>query len=143
MTREALGDALALVNALLNGTSAALLLAGRVAIARRRIPVHRRFMKTAFATSSLFLASYLTRVALTGTHVDPHVGVVHVIYLLVLFSHMLLAITVVPLVLRTLWLAYKKRFDKHRRIARFTFPIWLYVSVTGVLVYVMLYVVPA
>jgi putative membrane protein len=143
VTREAFGDALALVNALLNGTSAALLLAGRFAIARRRVPVHRKLMKTAFATSALFLASYLTRVALTGTHVDPHHGLLHVTYLVVLFSHMALAIAVVPLVFRTLWLAYKKRFDKHRGIARVTFPIWLYVSVTGVLVYVMLYVVPA
>jgi putative membrane protein len=99
-------------------------------------------MLSALAASTLFLASYLTRVALTGTHVDPHRGLVHVTYLAVLFSHMLLAIAVVPMVLRTLWLALKERCGSHQRLARWTFPIWLYVSVTGVVVYVMLYVVP-
>jgi uncharacterized membrane protein YozB (DUF420 family) len=142
MTRADLGDTLALVNALLNGTSAVCILAGRVAIALRKRRVHRGLMLGAFAASCVFLASYLTRVALTGTHVDPHRGWVHYTYLAVLFSHMTLAVAVVPLVMRTLWLAHKARFDRHRRIARVTFPVWLYVSVTGVVVYVMLYVVP-
>ncbi len=142
MTREALGDALAAVNAMLNGTAAVLLLAGRVAIARRRTAAHRAMMITALIVSSVFLASYLTRVALTGTHVDPHHGLVHVAYIAVLVSHMLLAMVVVPLVLVTLTLALRKRFEKHRAVAKWTFPIWLYVSVTGVVVYVMLYHVP-
>ena len=142
MTREAIGETLALVNAILNGTSALLILSGRVAIAMRRPGTHRALMIAAFVTSSIFLTSYLTRVALTGTHVDPHKGWVHVAYLTVLVTHMILAVAVVPLVLRTLWLAYRRRFESHRKLARFTFPVWLYVSVTGVVVYVMLYVVP-
>lgn len=142
MTHEALGDALALTNAVLNGTSALFILSGRVAIARRRPDVHRKLMIAAFLTSSVFLVSYLTRVALTGTHADPHHGLVHWLYYSILFTHMILATAVVPLVLRTLWLARQKRFVQHRKIARFTFPVWLYVSVTGVVVYVMLYHVP-
>ena len=142
MTRESLGETLALVNAILNGTSALLILSGRIAIAKRRTRTHRALMIAAFVTSSVFLTSYLTRVALTGTHIDPHSGWVHAVYLTVLVTHMILAVAVVPLVLRTLWLAYKRRFEAHRKIARVTFPVWLYVSVTGVVVYVMLYVVP-
>ena len=142
MTREEIGAALALTNAILNGTSATLILAGRVAIAKKKPTVHRALMISAFVTSAVFLTSYLTRVALTRTHADPHTGWIHWTYIVVLVTHMILAMAVVPLVLRTLWLAYKKRFDAHRKIARVTFPVWLYVSVTGVVVYVMLYVVP-
>jgi putative membrane protein len=139
----AIGDLLALVNATLNGTAAVLLLAGRVAIGRRRTGMHRVLMVSAFAVSAVFLVSYLTRVALTGTHVDPHRGWVHWTYLAILGTHMTLAMAVVPLVLLALYQAYRKRFAKHRRIARWTFPIWLYVSVTGVVVYAMLYHLPA
>jgi putative membrane protein len=142
MTHEALGDHLALANAVLNGTSALLIVSGRIAIAQGRRRVHRAFMVAAFVTSSIFLLSYLSRVALTGTHVDPHHGILHAAYLAILGSHMLLAMAVVPLVLSTLWLAGKKSFAKHKRVARLTFPIWLYVSVTGVVVYVVLYHVP-
>jgi putative membrane protein len=136
------GDTLAMVNAILNGTSAVLLLSGRVAVAKKKVVTHRALMIAAFVTSTVFLISYLARVALTGAHNDPHTGFVHVLYLVVLFSHMILAMAVVPLVLRTLWLAYKKRFESHRKIAKVTFPVWLYVSVTGVAVYVMLYHLP-
>jgi putative membrane protein len=139
MNSAALGDTLALVNACLNGTCAVLLVSGRVAIGRGKRDVHRRLMVTAFVVSAVFLVSYLTRVALTGTHRDPHEGLRHVVYLLVLGSHMILAMVVVPMVLVTLWLAYKARFARHRKLARITFPVWLYVSVTGVLVYLMLY----
>jgi putative membrane protein len=138
----ALGDTLAFCNATLNGTAAVLLLGGRVAVAMRKTRLHRAFMLGAFGVSTAFLVSYLTRVALTGTHADPHKGWLHVTYLAILVSHMLLAVLVVPLVLRTLYLAYKKRFALHRSLARWTFPIWLYVSVTGVVVYVVLYRVP-
>lgn len=99
-------------------------------------------MLSAFATSTIFLGSYLTRVALTGTHKDPHSGLFHIAYLVVLISHMTLAMAVVPLVLRTIFLALKARVDEHRKIAKITYPVWLYVSVTGVVVYVMLYCVP-
>ena len=86
---------------------------------------------------------YLPRVGLTGTHADPHHGWVHAAYLTVLGTHMTLAIAVVPMVLTTLVYAHKGRFDRHRALARWTFPVWLYVSVTGVVVYLMLYRVPA
>ncbi len=143
MTRPELGDTLALVNAVLNATCAVLLVCGRVAIARKRRDTHRALMVSAFVTSSVFLTSYLTRVALTGTHADPHHGWLHITYLAVLVTHMILAMTVVPMVLTVLFYALRKRFEKHRALARWTFPIWLYVSVTGVVVYVMLYRVPA
>jgi putative membrane protein len=139
----AVGDTLALVNATLNGTAAVLLVAGRVAIGRRRARTHRAFMLSAFVVSAVFLVSYVTRVALTGTHVDPHRGWVHWTYLAILGTHMTLAMVVVPLVLAALYQAYRGRFAKHRGIARWTFPIWLYVSVTGVVVYTMLYHLPA
>ena len=143
MDTAAIGDTLALVNATLNGTAAVLLLSGRVAIARGKRMTHRRLMVGAFVVSSVFLASYLTRVALTGTHADPHHGWVHWTYLAILGTHMTLAMAVVPLVMVALYNALKSRFAKHRAVARWTFPIWLYVSVTGVVVYVMLYHVPA
>jgi putative membrane protein len=143
VTRGELGDGLAMVNALLNGTCAVLLVLGRVAIARKRRATHRALMVSAFVTSTEFLTSSLTRVALTGTHADPHKGWLHVAYLTILLTHMTLAIAVVPMVLTVLAFALRERFDRHRRLARWTFPIWLYVSVTGVVVYVMLYRVPA
>jgi putative membrane protein len=143
MNTHQLGDTLALCNACLNATSALLILGGRVAIARKNRDAHRRFMVGAFVTSAVFLASYLTRVALTGTHTDPHTGLFHAAYLAVLGTHMILAIAVVPLVLMAFYRAYKGDFVAHKRVVKVTFPVWLYVSVTGVLVYVMLYVVPA
>ncbi len=142
MTRIELGETLAMVNALLNGTCAVLLVCGRIAIARKRPTIHRSLMLTAFVTSCLFLTSYLTRVYLSGTHKDPHTGWFHDAYFAVLGTHMILAIAVVPMVLTALYLAYKKRFERHRALAKWTFPVWLYVSVTGVAVYVMLYQVP-
>ena len=97
-------------------------------------------MLAAFGSSTLFLACYLVRVALTGTHRYPGSGASKAIYLAVLASHMLLAVAVVPLALRTLQLSLiKKSFEAHRRLARYTLPIWLYVSITGVVVYLMLY----
>jgi putative membrane protein len=142
VSREAIGELLALVNACLNGTCAILLVSGRVAIARGLRDVHRRIMVTAFVVSAVFLCSYLTRVGLTGTHRDPHEGLRHAAYLAILGTHMLLAVLVVPMVLASLWLAYKSRFARHRKLARVTFPVWLYVSVTGVVVYLMLYAIP-
>jgi putative membrane protein len=139
VTRGELGDTLALVNACLNATSAVLLVTARMAIRRGARARHRALMLTALGTSALFLCSYLTRVALTGTHADPHTGIVHVLYLTVLGSHMLLAMAVPPLALVVLWRALKERFARHKQLARITYPIWLYVSVTGVVVYVMLY----
>ncbi len=139
MTSEQIGNALAPINALLNSTSTVLLLVGYVAVKRRKIPVHRASMIGAFVASCVFLVGYLSRFALTGSHRFPDVGWVRTVYLAILISHMLLAIVTVPLVLRTLFLASRKRFEEHRKIARITYPIWLYVSFTGVVVYVMLY----
>ena len=96
-------------------------------------------MQGAFITSAIFLVCYLTRFYLTGAHRFPGTGWLKIVYLTILFSHMVLAVVTVPLVLRTLYLARRARFREHRRIARFTFPVWMYVSVTGVVVYVMLY----
>lgn len=133
------GETLAAVNAALNATSAVLLVLGFRAIRAGDRDRHRALMLGAVGTSVLFLASYLTRVALTGTHRFPGEGALRAAYLVVLGSHTVLAALAAPLVLRTLFLALRARFPSHRRIARVTLPVWLYVSVTGVLVYVMLY----
>jgi putative membrane protein len=139
VSHQALGDTLAALNAGLNSTSAVLLLFGWRAIKARAVALHRRCMVSALGVSALFLVSYLARVALTGTHRYPGHGALKTLYLALLFSHMSLAIVTPPLALRALWLALKKRFVEHRRLVRFTFPIWMYVSVTGVVVYWMLY----
>jgi len=127
------------VNAALNATSAVLLLIAYRRIRRLEIESHRRWMLAAAAVSALFLISYLTYHAQVGSVRFTGQGPVRAVYFTILISHTLLAIANVPLVLRTLYLGLKRRDDRHRRIARWTFPIWLYVSVTGVVVYVMLY----
>jgi uncharacterized membrane protein YozB (DUF420 family) len=132
-------DALPSINATLNGTSAVLLFVGYRAIRYKRIPLHRFAMQGAFVTSTIFLVCYLTRFYLTGAHHFPGGGWLKILYLAILFSHMVLAVATVPLVLRTLFLARASRFVEHRKIAKITFPVWMYVSVTGVIVYVMLY----
>jgi putative membrane protein len=139
MIGEQIGNLLAPVNAVLNASSFVLLVAGYVQIKKKRRKAHETCMKLAFLTSAVFLASYLTRYALTGTHHIAAGGWVKAGYLILLFSHMVLAAATVPLVFRTLFLARAARFAEHRRIARVTFPIWVYVSLTGVLVYAILY----
>jgi putative membrane protein len=139
MDAGALGNALAPVNATLNLTATLCLLAGFVFIRRRDIRRHRAAMLGAVGASALFLVFYVTRFALTGTHTFAGEGVARTVYLSVLFSHMVLAVVVLPLVLRLLFLAGRRRFKDHARLARWTFPIWLYVSVTGIAVYVLLY----
>jgi putative membrane protein len=134
-----LAEVLPPVNATLNFTSAALLLSGWTAIKRKRVAVHRFSMQAAFVTSTIFLVCYLTRFYLTGAHRFPGTGALKAVYFCILFSHMILAVATVPLVLRTLYLARRARWAEHRKIARVTFPVWMYVSVTGVVVYVMLY----
>jgi putative membrane protein len=129
----------AALNAALNGLSAVLIGVGWWAIRRQNRALHWKMMASATAVSTVFLVSYLARVYLSGTHRYPGAGAWKAIYLTVLFSHMLLAVATPPLVLRTLYLAGKRRFAEHRRIVRFTLPVWMYVSVTGVLVYVLLY----
>ncbi len=139
MDRSQWGNVLATMDALLNATSAAALFTGFVLIHHKRVHLHRRAMLTAVTASGLFLLSYLTRVALTGTHRFAGAGIAKVVYLSILFSHMTLAALVVPLVLRLLYLVAKKRFHDHARLARWTFPVWAYVSVTGLVVYLLLY----
>lgn len=134
-----LADALPSVNAALNATSAALVVLGFRAIRRGDRRRHRALMLAAVTSSVLFLVGYVTRIALTGTHRFPGTGALRATYIAVLTSHTLLAALAAPLVLRTLFLALRDRFPAHRRIARATLPVWLYVSITGVLVYVMLY----
>lgn len=127
------------LNALLNATSAVLLALGWRAIKRRQVGRHWRLMVSAFVASTVFLISYLLRFYLSGTHRYPGDGWDKVVYLAILFSHMVLAAAVVPLALRSLYLGARKRYDRHRRLARWTLPIWMYVSVTGVIIYLMLY----
>lgn len=127
------------LNAMLNGTSAVFLTVGYWAIRNRKRGFHRACMVTAFSTSSLFLISYLARYATTGAHRYPGTGADKIFYLIILFSHMVLAAALVPLVLLALRHALVGAFAKHRRIARWAWPIWMYVSVTGVIVYMMLY----
>jgi len=127
------------INASLNFICFVYLVLGRMAIARGDRALHRRRMLTAFAVSLVFLASYLIRVATTGTHRYPGDGWDRDLYLVILFSHMTLAAALVPLVIAALRRALGGRFAAHRRIVRFTWPVWMYVSVTGVLVYLMLY----
>jgi putative membrane protein len=133
------GPRLAAVNAGLNGLAFLLLCAGFAAIRKKRKEAHRSLMLAAFATSVLFLVSYLARFYLTGVHRFPGEGALKTFYLWVLGSHTILAAATPILALRTLYLAAKGRFEAHRKIARVTLPIWMYVSVTGVLVYVLLY----
>ena len=127
------------LNAMLNGTSAVFLITGYAAIRRRHIEFHRSCMVAAVTTSGVFLISYLARFATTGTHRYAGEGWDKSVYLFILFSHMVLAVVIVPLVLRALLLARRKRFVQHRGVARWLWPMWIYVSLTGVTVYVMLY----
>jgi uncharacterized membrane protein YozB (DUF420 family) len=127
------------VNASLNALSGILLLIGYTLIRTRRIESHRTVMIAAFITSSLFLVCYLAYHAQVGSVPFTRHGVVRPLYFTILITHVSLAFLVVPLAIVTLSRGLKSRFRQHRRIARWTFPIWLYVSVTGVLVYVLLY----
>jgi putative membrane protein len=133
------------INATLNATSAVLLLLGRYFIGRGRVAAHRVFMIAAFATSSVFLISYLAYhytlyyYAHSASRHFQGQGWPRSVYFTILISHTILAILIVPMILVTLRRAVRERFDRHRAIARWTFPLWLYVSVTGVIVYFMLY----
>jgi uncharacterized membrane protein YozB (DUF420 family) len=132
------GDLPAL-NAALNATSATLLVIGYILIRRGRMQQHRRVMISAFTTSTLFLLSYLIYHSQTGSRPFPGHGAVRAVYFVILFSHITLAAVILPLAIITLSRGLRQRFDRHVPIARWTLPLWLYVSVTGVIVYVMLY----
>jgi uncharacterized membrane protein YozB (DUF420 family) len=127
------------VNATLNATAAVLLIWGYLLIRRKRVATHRKVMITAFITSCLFLVCYLVYHAQVGSVRFPKTGLIRTVYLSILGTHTILAATVPVLAIITLRRGLSARYDKHRRIARWTLPIWLYVSITGVIVYLMLY----
>ena len=127
------------VNAFFNGACFVCLSAGRVAIARQQREQHRRWMLGALSMSALFLIGYLTRIFLSGTHRFPELGWIKTLYLIILLTHSVLAAINLPLILRAVILALQKRFEDHARVVRFAWPIWMYVSLTGVIVYLMLY----
>ncbi len=127
------------VNAILNATAAVLLSCGYLMIRARRMRLHRACMLAAFLASSLFLVSYTVYHAQSGSHPFPGHGIARSAYLSILASHVVLAAVILPLAIVTLWRGLSARYVKHMKIARWTLPIWLYVSVTGVVIYVMLY----
>ena len=130
------------LNAILNSASAVLVLAGVYFIKQRNVTAHKTCMFAALGVSALFLTSYLIYHYQVGSVRFEHEGPIRTVYLGILLTHTVLAAAIVPLVLRTVYLALKNRLDSHRRIAQWTFPIWIYVSVTGVVVYLMLYQMP-
>jgi putative membrane protein len=127
------------VNATLNAISAAFLLAGYVFIRRGRRTPHKRCMLGALTTSALFLASYVTYHWHTGSRPFPGRGAIRIVYFAILITHVVLAATILPLAIVTAIRGLRSQFDRHVRIARWTLPLWLYVSVTGVVIYLMLY----
>lgn len=128
------------LNAVLNFTSFVCLVTGRAYIGRGEVARHRASMIAALVASTLFLVSYLVYHAYAGTTRFVAPPALRAFYLLVLTTHTVLAAVIVPLVLATLWRAVRVQFEKHKRIARWTLPLWMYVSATGVLIYLMLYV---
>ena len=132
-------SALPALNAALNATSAALLVVGYAFIRRRRITAHLTCMLGAFAVSALFLASYVVYHYHAGSRPFTGQGWIRPVYFLVLVTHVVLAAAILPLALTTIWRAAAGRFDRHVRLARWTLPVWLYVSLSGVAIYWMLY----
>ncbi|MFZ0427166.1 MAG: DUF420 domain-containing protein [Acidobacteriota bacterium] len=130
------------LNAVLNGCAALLMSCGYLFIRRREVHRHRNFMLGALACSTLFLTSYLIYHYHIGSRPYPGHGALRNVYLSILLTHTVLAVALVPLVLITVYRALRGNFEKHRRIARYTLPVWLYVSVTGVVIYLMLYGLP-
>ena len=131
--------ALPTINAILNATAAVLLVCGYRLIRRKQIEAHRKVMTAAFVTSCLFLVCYLVYHAQVGSKHFPGTGMLKTVYLIILATHTVLAAAVPFLAIITLRRGLAAKYDKHRKIARWTLPIWLYVSVTGVIVYWMLY----
>lgn len=127
------------LNAALNTAAAILLIAGYRLVRQRRLEAHQRVMLAALSVSALFLASYLVYHFNVGSVKFQKTGPIRAVYFAILISHTILAAAVAPMALVTVYRAWTKRFDKHRTLARITLPVWLYVSVTGVIVYVMLY----
>jgi len=129
------------VNAALNATATVLIVTGYVMIRRKKVAAHKAFMLSAAGVSTVFLACYLVYHYFAGHVVFTGTGAIRIFYGILLFTHIVLAVATPPLVIVTLYRALRNQIDRHRRIARWTLPIWLYVSVTGVAVYLMLYVI--
>ena len=127
------------INATLNALSGVFLVVGYILIRRRRITAHRNAMLGAFASSGLFLISYLVYHAEVGSRPFTGEGAIRYVYFAILISHVILAAVILPMAIMTLSRGLRGRYEAHKRIARWTFPTWMYVSVTGVIVYVMLY----
>jgi uncharacterized membrane protein YozB (DUF420 family) len=127
------------LNASLNALATVFLVCGWVLIRQKKRDAHRKCMLAALAVSTAFLASYLVYHFNVGSVPFRQTGPIRVVYLTILFTHIVLAMVIVPLIFTSLSRALSARFDRHRRIARWTLPLWLYVSVTGVVVYLMLY----
>lgn len=127
------------LNATLNGIATVLLLAGWWLIKSGRRQAHRAAMVAALATSAAFLTSYLIYHANAGSKAYTGTGPIRLVYFIILITHIILAAAIVPMVLMTVARAFKGHFDRHRNLARWTLPLWLYVSVTGVVIYLMLY----
>lgn len=127
------------LNASLNSIAACLLLAGYIAIKKNKKDLHRNLMISALVVSAFFLTSYLIYHWHVPSKKFPDLGWIKTVYLIILIPHIILAAVMVPMILKTFWHAFRQEWDKHKKIARITFPIWMYVSVTGVIVYFMLY----
>jgi len=128
------------LNACLNGIAATLITSGLIAVRSGRVALHKRCMAAAVTTSALFLTSYLVHKFSVAPNRFQGTGAIRFVYFTILISHTILAVAIVPLVTTTVVFALRNRLDRHRRLARFTWPIWLYVSVTGVVIYCFLYV---
>lgn len=128
------------LNASLNSLAGILLLSGYIAIKKDKRDLHRNLMISALIVSAAFLTSYLIYHFHVPSKKFPDLGWIKTVYFLILFPHIILAVVMVPMILKTFWHAYKQDWEKHKKIAKITFPIWMYVSITGVIVYFMLYV---
>lgn len=127
------------LNASLNTVAAILLLSGYIAIKKGQRELHKKIMVSALVVSAAFLTSYLIYHYHVPSKKFPDLGWIKTVYLLILIPHIILAAVMVPMILKTFWHAFRGEWEKHKKIAKVTFPIWMYVSVTGVIVYFMLY----
>lgn len=127
------------LNATLNSVATVFLLTGYIAIKQGNKELHKKLMVGALLVSALFLTSYLIYHYHVPSKKFPDLGWIKIVYLLILIPHIILAAVMVPMIIKTFWHAYKQEWEKHKKIAKVTFPIWMYVSVTGVVVYFMLY----
>ncbi|MBY0515940.1 MAG: DUF420 domain-containing protein [Bacteriovoracaceae bacterium] len=128
------------INASLNGLSTILLALGFVAIKSGKKELHRNLMVSALVVSAAFLTCYLIYHAQVGSVPFPDLGWIKTVYLIILIPHIILAAVMVPMILKTFWHAFRQEWESHKKIARWTFPVWMYVSVTGVVIYFMLYI---